>query len=257
MKAFILFGKPTARSAVSLFYGLSGRIPPPCFGFSERLFSAKFLFQFFIWIQYKFKEIYQFRDQYAKEWNLDLRIHKNEAADGLNAFPTNDRLLCCTQRKTEALKDLVRQNGYQALILGIRRDEHGIRAKERFFSTRDEDFEWDYKHQAPEMWNHFKTDVGPAEHIRIHPLLSWTEIDIWRYIQREKIPVCELYFSRNHKRYRSIGCEPCCQPVASDASTIEQIIMELETTHVSERSGRAQDKESDYMMQKLRSLGYM
>ena len=91
----------------------------------------------------------------------------------------------------------------------------------------------------------------------MHPLLHWTEVDIWRYIQREQIPITELYFAKDGMRYRSIGCTTCCNPVESDASTVEEIIEELETTTTSERAGRAQDKENTYTMQKLRALGYM
>lgn len=91
----------------------------------------------------------------------------------------------------------------------------------------------------------------------MHPLLGWTEINIWEYIEREGIPVVDLYFAKDGKRYRSIGCHTCCIPVSSQASSIPEIITELKTTKTSERSGRAQDKESEYIMQQLRSLGYM
>ena len=95
------------------------------------------------------------------------------------------------------------------------------------------------------------------DHLRVHPMLHWTEYDIWRYIQREGIPVCPLYFARGGKRYRSIGCAPCCSPIDSDADTIDKIVEELRTTTTAERAGRAQDKEEAYTMQKLRALGYM
>jgi len=93
--------------------------------------------------------------------------------------------------------------------------------------------------------------------LRIHPLLHWTEIDVWRYIQREEIPVLDLYFSKNGKRYRSLGCAPCTAPVESKASTLDEIITELETTRVSERSGRAQDQETEDAFERLRVEGYM
>ncbi|MHC1572573.1 MAG: phosphoadenosine phosphosulfate reductase domain-containing protein, partial [Methanosarcinales archaeon] len=103
----------------------------------------------------------------------------------------------------------------------------------------------------------FKNRQEGEEHIRVHPLLHWRELDVWRYIQREGIPIVDLYFAKDGKRYRSIGCETCCDPVESDADTVDKIVEELKTTTVAERSGRAQDKERAYMMQKLRALGYM
>lgn len=206
---------------------------------------------------YKFNEIYKFRDTYKKIWSLDLIVHRNEEAIVSGMTPEKGRLECCTQLKTRALKDALNKYGFQALYLGIRRDEHGIRAKERVFSPRDKDFVWDYTNQPPELWDQYKSKLNTEEHIRVHPLLGWTELDIWRYIKRENIPIVDLYFARNEKRYRSIGCKPCVEPVSSDADTIDKIIEELKTTMISERSGRAQDKESDYIMQKLRALGYM
>jgi len=206
---------------------------------------------------YKFKEIYEFRDKYTKVWNLDLIVAKNEDALAKGVGPDKGKFKCCNELKTVALKKAIAKNKFAALYLGIRRDEHGIRAKERFFSPRDEDFEWDYKNQPPELWDQYKNKAADEEHIRVHPLLGWQEIDIWQYIQRENIPTVDLYFAKNGKRYRSIGCETCCMPVDSEADTIEKVVEELRTSKISERSGRAQDKESDYMMQRLRSLGYM
>lgn len=207
---------------------------------------------------FKFKEIYDFRDKYAKAWGLNLFIIKNEPALNGNMSPNKGRFDCCNALKTEALKQAMKQHHFQALLLGIRRDEHTIRAKERYFSLRNEDFKWDYQNQSLELWQeYFKTNVESGVHLRIHPLLHWREIDIWRYIKREKLPVVSLYFSNKGKRYRSIGCADCCQPIESKANTINKIITEIRDTNISERSGRAQDKEKEYMMQKLRSLGYM
>jgi sulfate adenylyltransferase subunit 2 len=107
------------------------------------------------------------------------------------------------------------------------------------------------------MWDQFNTSFGPETHVRIHPLLSWTELDIWRYIHREKIPVCPLYFAAEGKRFRSLGCVPCNSPIDSSAETVEEIIRELQVTKTPERAGRAQDHEAAYMMQKLRTCGYM
>jgi sulfate adenylyltransferase subunit 2 len=207
---------------------------------------------------YKFREIYAFRDRMAKEWHLNLVIAQNRDALTRKVGPgAGNKLTCCGELKTEALKQAIKEHGYRAILLGIRRDEHGIRAKERYFSPRNNQFQWDYKNQPAELWDLYKNKESAEEHIRVHPLLHWTELDIWEYIQREKIPIVDLYLARNGKRYRSIGCEPCCNPVESEADTVDKIVEELKTTTVSERSGRAQDKERAYMMQKLRSMGYM
>jgi len=207
---------------------------------------------------YKFPEIYDFRDKYAREWDLDLIVWRNEEAIAAGMGPNEgSKLDCCGKLKTEPLKQVIRDHKLDAVLLGIRRDEHGIRAKERYFSPRDESFQWDYTNQPVELWDQYKSLSEDREHLRIHPLLHMREVDIWRYVQREELPVCELYFAKDGKRYRSIGCKCCCSPVDSEASTVDEIVREIETTDVSERSGRAQDKEDAYTMQKLRSLGYM
>lgn len=206
---------------------------------------------------FKFKEIYEFRDRYAREWGLDLIVSRNEPAIKEGMSPKKEKLACCNALKTEALKMTLAEQKYKALLLAIRRDEHGIRAKERYFSPRNTKFEWNYKNQPAELWDQYKSKAASDEHFRIHPMLHWTETDIWRYIEREKVPMVSLYLAKNGKRFRSIGCETCCGPVDSKADSVKKIIRELETTTVSERSGRAQDKENTYTMQKLRSLGYM
>ncbi len=206
---------------------------------------------------FKFKEIYEFRDKYVKDWALDLIISRNEEALKQGASPKKEKFECCNALKTEALKLILKEHNFKALLLAIRRDEHGIRAKERYFSPRDTEFKWNYKDQPAELWDLYKSKTGAEQHFRIHPMLHWTELDIWRYIQREGIPVVGLYLAKNSRRYRSIGCETCCAPVDSNANSIKKIIRELETTKTAERSGRAQDKEDVYAMQKLRSLGYM
>ena len=224
----------------------------------------------------KFKEIYEFRDKIVKEWNLNLIISKNEEALKNGMAPAKGKFECCNSLKTEALKQTLKKYNFDALLLAIRRDEHGIRAKEHYFSPRDSQFKWNITREktaneknsgdAPfeamqdtelSGWNLYATDFKDAHHIRIHPLLHWTELEIWEYIKKENILVVSLYFAKDSKRYRSIGCECCCSPVASDAETIDKIIEELKTTKVRERDGRAQDKEDEYTMQKLRSLGYM
>ncbi|MDD4939492.1 MAG: sulfate adenylyltransferase subunit CysD [Candidatus Omnitrophica bacterium] len=207
---------------------------------------------------FKFKEIYEFRGKLTKEWGLDLIIARNDAAINEGMSPKHGRFDCCNALKTEALKQAIKKHGLKALLVGIRRDEHSIRAKERYFSSRDKEFNWDYKNQPLELWGEYhKTITEADDHMRIHPLLHWQEIDIWRYVKKERLPVVDLYFAKKNKRYRSIGCACCCQPIQSKANSIDKIIKEIESTKISERSGRAQDKEKEYMMQKLRSLGYM
>ncbi len=207
---------------------------------------------------YKIPEMIEFRDRMAKEWDVNLVVgmNKKALADGMNH--TKGRLTCCSALKTEGLQQIMQEKGYEALILGIRRDEEGTRAKERYFSPRDKNFEWNFKDQPPELWDQFMTDFAPGVHIRIHPLLHWREVNIWEYILREKISVVSLYFTNAQGiRYRSLGCAPCTFPIKSAARNVEDIINELRSTKISERSGRAQDKEDEYGMQKLRVKGYM
>lgn len=206
---------------------------------------------------FKFRDIYSFRDKYKEEWDLDLIICRNNPALKKGIAPAKGKFICCNALKTKALQMAIKKHGLKALLLAIRRDEHGIRAKERYFSPRQADFKWDYRSQPAELWDFYNSHLTDKQHFRIHPMLHWTELDIWKYILREKIPITNLYFAHNGKRYRSIGCQPCCAPVNSQANSIEKIIKELEVTKDAERSGRAQDKEDAYNMQRLRSLGYM
>ena len=204
----------------------------------------------------KFPEMYAFRDRIAKEFGLKLIVCRNEEALAAGMDPKS-KLDCCNALKTVALQQAIARHGFKGLLLGIRRDEHGIRAKERYFSPRDESFRWNYKNQPPELWDQFRSTSDEGSHMRIHPMLHWTEVDIWRYIRREGIPTVPLYFAHQGQRYRSIGCATCCSPIDSSADTLDAIIAELETSNTSERAGRAQDKENAYNMQKLRALGYM
>jgi len=205
---------------------------------------------------FHFQEMYDFRDYCVDRWDLDLIVARNDQALAAGMGPEN-KLECCTALKTQALKDCIAQYGFEALLLGIRRDEHGIRAKERYFSPRDQKFQWDYENQPPELWDQYSARADEETHIRVHPLLHWREVDIWRYIQREGLEVVPLYFAKDGLRYRSLGCQSCCAPVASEAATVDEIIAEIETSSIAERAGRAQDKEDAYTMQKLRALGYM
>lgn len=211
---------------------------------------------------FKLKPIYSFRDRLVKEWNLKLIVAKNEEALKRGMNPSMGRFKCCTALKTEALKQAIAKYGFKALFVAIRRDEHAIRAKERVVSPRDSEFRWSITDQPPELWDQFNELDEEGKHVRIHPMLGWREIDIWEFIKLKGIPVNPLYFAKKWpdgkwRRYRSLGCEPCTVPIESEAKTIDEIIEELKSTKVPERAGRAQDKEMSYMMQKLRSLGYM
>jgi len=207
---------------------------------------------------FKFKEIYEFRDKYEKKWSLRLIVAKNDDAIKDKMSIEKGRFDCCNVLKTATLSQVITRHGFKALLVGIRRDEHSIRAKERYFSLRNKEFKWDYQNQPLEVWSeYYKTKQNRDTHLRVHPLLHWREIDIWRYIKRERLPIVNLYLSRNGRRYRSIGCQCCCEPIESTANSIDKIIKEIQHTDISERSGRSQDKEKEYMMQKLRSLGYM
>ncbi|MGZ3787480.1 MAG: sulfate adenylyltransferase subunit CysD, partial [Bacteriovorax sp.] len=128
---------------------------------------------------FKIPEMIKYRDEKAKEWGLNLIVAKNEKAlaDGMN--PTIGRLECCTALKTDALKNFLEQNPFQAIFVAIRRDEEGTRAKERYFSPRDESFKWDFTEQPPELWDQYNTDFPSDVHVRVHPLLHWSELDIW------------------------------------------------------------------------------
>jgi sulfate adenylyltransferase subunit 2 len=207
---------------------------------------------------FKFPEMYTFRDYWAQQWGLRLIVEKNKEALARGvSYATHDAFTCCDELKTQALKKAIVKHKFEGLFVGIRRDEHGIRAKERYFSPRNEEFKWDYKNQPAELWDQFKNKKEAGNHMRVHPLLHWTELDIWLYTQREKIPCNELYFAKEGKRYRSLGCMPITNPIISNAATVPQIIEELKNTTAPERAGRAQDKERAYTMQKLRALGYM
>jgi len=198
-----------------------------------------------------FPETYAFRKKLAEEWNLNLILGKTKIK------PVGWGLACCGETKTIALKEVMKEYGFDALMMAIRRDEHWIRAKERYFSPRNKNFRWNYKNQPAELWDDYSSKLDAKGHIRIHPMLDWNEVDVWSYVQKEHVPVVPLYFSRNGYRYRSLGCTHCTVPLKSNAKNINDIIKELEATETDERSGRSQDKEKEYVMQKLRALGYM
>ncbi|MCI5059997.1 MAG: sulfate adenylyltransferase subunit CysD [Alphaproteobacteria bacterium] len=200
-------------------------------------------------------EVYDFRDKLVKDWDLPVINHMCPPEEEMDqTLPPATR---AAMRKTEGLKTLLKKEKYKGIICGIRRDEQGLRAKERVFSPRSLDGSWDFKDQPAEFWDQYKTDVPDDCHVRIHPILHWTEIDIWRYCERENIPLCDLYFAKDGKRYRSLGEKNLTLPVESKADTIEKIIAELQETNISERSGRTMDKETEDSFEKLRQSGYM
>jgi sulfate adenylyltransferase subunit 2 len=149
----------------------------------------------------------------ALRLKLIVWINEEARARGVG-YETHDPVTVTHELKTVALQQVLAEYKFDALITGIRRDEDSTRAKERYFSPRNAQFEWEYKDQPPEFWGQFTTSVEPGEHVRVQPLLDWTEIDIWRYIQRENIPIPQMYFARDGKRYRSLGCWPITKPVA-------------------------------------------
>jgi len=210
---------------------------------------------------YKIPSMIEYRDRVCREWNLELIVGKNEnvLSEG-RTYPLGraTRVECCGTLKKDALKTVLEQHAFTGVIVGVRRDEEPTRAKERYFSPRDKNMEWNVADQPPELWDQFKTDFEPGTHIRIHPLLHWTELNVWEYIERENIPIIPLYFANEKgERYRSLGCFPCTFPIQSTARTVSEIITELRQSKTPERAGRAQDRESEDAFEKLRRDGYM
>jgi len=233
---------------------------------------------------YKIPEMIEYRDQLVEKWNLDLLYGQNQQAlKDKQTFPDGNlnRIECCTKLKSDALNKTLsgewprfrfnheskqyevdkNPEPFTGVIVGVRADEEGSRSKERYFSPRNRDSQWNISTQPPEFWSYYKTEFAPGTHVRIHPLLDWTELNIWEYIYSENIPVVSLYFDQGSgKRYRSLGCHPCTNPVESSAKNIEEIIEELETGkfhNIAERSGRAQDAEDGGGLESLRRDGYM
>ncbi len=203
----------------------------------------------------EFPETYEFRDRYAKEWGLELIADDCPPIEAVDpSLPPASRLAA---RKTLGLKQALERYSLNGVIAGIRRDEQATRAKERVFSPRAADGQWDFRDQPPEFWDQYNADYPPGTHVRVHPLLHWTEVDIWRYIQRESIPVVPLYFAREGQRYRSLGEIGITFPINSQAGDIPSIIRELETTREPERAGRAMDHDSEDAFERLRVGGYM
>lgn len=201
------------------------------------------------------QEVYDFRDMLAQEWQLDLKIETCPPEEEMDqTLPPATR---AAARKTAGLKNLLARENYTGLILGIRRDEQSMRAKERVFSPRGADGSWQFKDQPMELWEQYKTEFPQGTHMRIHPLLHWTEVDIWEYTKRENIPTVPLYYARDGKRYRSLGEKNITFPIDSNAATIDEIIAELKETKTTERAGRAMDQETEDSFERLRQSGYM
>jgi sulfate adenylyltransferase subunit 2 len=233
---------------------------------------------------FKIPEMIRYRDRLAAEWGLTLIYGENrEALAERRTFPDGavDRITCCKLLKTDALKRTLSGEGpryrfnaatasyelesgrepFTGVIAGIRADEEGSRSKERYFSPRSNESLWDIADQPPEFWNQYKTEFAPGTHVRIHPILDWTELNIWEYIEREAIPTVSLYYDQGEgRRYRSLGCWPCTNPIDSPSRTVSEIIEELRAgrlRNVAERSGRAQDKDDGGGLETLRRDGYM
>jgi sulfate adenylyltransferase subunit 2 len=235
---------------------------------------------------YKFREMIAFRDWYAAEIGARLIVHTNSdaIADGAQPFALGTQR-CCGLLKTQALLDGLAAGGFDAAFGGARRDEERSRAKERVFSLRNEKGQWDPKRQRPELWHLLNGRISPGETIRVFPLSNWTELDVWHYIDAEKIPVVPLYFAQPREvivrgnallmreqpfvplmpgerpevvmcRMRSLGCSPCTGAVRSDADTVPKIIEELVSVRQSERQLRVIDHDQDSSMEMKKREGY-
>ena len=235
---------------------------------------------------YKFREMIEFRDEMARAVGARLIVHTNEEAiaDGTQPFKVGTQR-CCGLLKTKSLLDALQAGNFDAAIGGARRDEERSRAKERIFSVRDPNGQWDPKRQRPELWTLLNAKLRPGESIRVFPLSNWTEIDVWNYIHAENIPIVPLYFAREREvivrgaslivqeqpfvvtmpgekpqvvkcRMRSLGCSPCTGAIKSDADTVPKIIEELIATRQSERQLRIIDHDQDGSMELKKREGY-
>jgi sulfate adenylyltransferase subunit 2 len=203
----------------------------------------------------KFPEMYSFRDRYAAEWGLDLIVEPCPPIEAVD--PTLPPAARSAARKTEGLKLALAKHGFDGLIAGIRRDEEPTRAKERVFSPRGLEGHWAIRDQPPEFWDHFNARLPAGAHLRVHPILNWTETDIWAYTRREGIPIIPLYLANDGKRYRSLGDADITFPMPSQARSIDEIIAELDITRTPERAGRAMDHEAEDAFERLRVAGYL
>jgi sulfate adenylyltransferase subunit 2 len=234
---------------------------------------------------YKFPEMIEFRNRYPKEIGAELIVHQNsEALDkGANPFVLGTQK-CCGLLKTKSLLDALEVGGFDAAFGGARRDEEKSRAKERIYSFRDPQGQWDPKNQRPELWNNFNSRIDKGESIRVFPLSNWTELDVWLYIHVEHIPIVPLYYAAEREvverngsivlvypndqllpgektrrvkcRMRSLGCVPCTGAIRSEADTVPQIIAELLSFRRSERENRAIDHDEEGSMEMKKREGY-
>jgi sulfate adenylyltransferase subunit 2 len=234
---------------------------------------------------WKFRAMYEMRDQVAKNSGMRMIVHQNAdaAARGINPFDHGS--LHTDLWKTEGLKQALAQHGFDAAFGGARRDEEKSRAKERIFSFRSANHRWDPKNQRPELWNIYNARKSKGESIRIFPLSNWTELDVWQYIHLEAIPIVPLYFAaprptverdglllmvddarfrlrpnetpvQRTVRFRTLGCYPLTGAVASNATTVPAIIQEMLLTTTSERQGRAIDYDQSASMEVKKQSGY-
>ena len=235
---------------------------------------------------YKFREMIEFRDWYAAKVGARLIVHTNReaVAEGTQPFLVGTQR-CCGLLKTRALLDALEEGGFDAAFGGARRDEERSRAKERVFSIRDAKGQWDPKRQRPELWHLLNSRIRSGESMRVFPLSNWTEIDVWQYIDLERIPVVPLYFAKEREvivrgqslivpeqpfmplqtgerletvkcRMRSLGCSPCTGAVRSDADTVPKIVDELLAVRHSERQLRVIDHDQDGSMEIKKREGY-
>ena len=235
---------------------------------------------------WKFREMIAFRDRRAAETGIELRVHTNPDGVAAGIGPISHGATVHTDvMKTQGLKQALDMHGFDAAIGGARRDEEKSRAKERIFSFRNAQHRWDPKNQRPELWNVYNARIHKGESVRVFPLSNWTELDIWLYIYREKIPVPTLYFAASrpvlerdgalilvddgrlplrdgeiptHRqvRFRTLGCYPLTGAIESEADTLEKIIAEMLVATTSERQGRVIDHDPSASMEKKKQEGY-
>jgi sulfate adenylyltransferase subunit 2 len=235
---------------------------------------------------WKFRQMIAFRDETAARVGMELITYTNEegVARGVTPFSHGSKLYTDIM-KTEALRKALDNFRFDMIFGGARRDEEKSRAKERIFSFRDGRHRWDPRGQRPELWSIPNLQKNRGESFRVFPLSNWTELDVWRYVARERIPVVPLYFAAQRPvvrregqwlmvdderlpllpgeaveerlvRFRTLGCYPLTAAVESTASSVEAIIAELEGAHTSERSGRLIDFDQAGSMEKKKQEGY-